>query len=492
MNEVYFEGINKIIKKHLQQAETEIIVAVAWITDIEIINILEECLEKGISVKIIFYKDKINKIELFENLYNNGAIIRYTTSLMHNKFCVIDNLITINGSYNWTKSARTNDENIQVTFSSEIATNFVVEFDRIFRNSKVVDKYFANNEEAFLRYLTSIGKPTTYPVFYKQNINNRLKSNIFRRESICKSLEKLDYVYVCFYSEDDFIKFLKTIYQFLHTSKLNDKKISLESNLKKKPIENYDYKNSLIAIDIIKDDSILPSESITAGSYIDDKYRFSEEQFIHFSEIKKENIVIIGFFEESNKDLKDKLFFVTLKNSAEDNKVNKWEFDKIIIDDQFIIFCYTRNTDISQINSKRDVKFQYFVNKNNFELDYEVSSQFNINAKKEIADLIHKRNLEEKQREKQKRIDEYKNRSDCYLATMVYGDINHPNIIKLRSYRNETLLSNAAGRKFIKYYYIISPRLVIYLGNKNSINQIVKLLLEKIILKIIDKKNQIL
>lgn len=33
---------------------------------------------------------------------------------MHHKFCIIDQKIVITGSYNWTKQARNNEENITV------------------------------------------------------------------------------------------------------------------------------------------------------------------------------------------------------------------------------------------------------------------------------------------------------------------------------------------------------------------------------------------
>ena len=47
---------------------------------------------------------------------------------MHNKFCVIDLAIVINGSYNWTKKAKFNKENITVDNSRELAEKFAAEF----------------------------------------------------------------------------------------------------------------------------------------------------------------------------------------------------------------------------------------------------------------------------------------------------------------------------------------------------------------------------
>jgi hypothetical protein len=51
----------------------------------------------------------------------------------------------------------------------------------------------------------------------------------------------------------------------------------------------------------------------------------------------------------------------------------------------------------------------------------------------------------------------------CYIATMAYGDYEHPQVLELRKFRNEILERSLIGRVFIRCYYSISPRLVEYL-----------------------------
>ena len=54
---------------------------------------------------------------------------------MHNKFCVIDEYTVINGSYNWSKKAERNHENIIITTGdSVLAQSFITQFKKI-RNS---------------------------------------------------------------------------------------------------------------------------------------------------------------------------------------------------------------------------------------------------------------------------------------------------------------------------------------------------------------------
>ncbi|MCD6579022.1 hypothetical protein J7L48_06065 [bacterium] len=41
----------------------------------------------------------------------------------------------------------------------------------------------------------------------------------------------------------------------------------------------------------------------------------------------------------------------------------------------------------------------------------------------------------------------------CFIATEVYGNIDHINVEKLRAFRNNVLLKYNAGRNFVKWYY---------------------------------------
>lgn len=74
--------------------------------------------------------------------------------------------------------------------------------------------------------------------------------------------------------------------------------------------------------------------------------------------------------------------------------------------------------------------------------------------------------------------------SDCFIATMAYGSYEHPQVLQLRKFRDETLTTSAFGRKFITTYYKISPKIVVLLRNKPMINSTIKTLLN-IFIKII-------
>lgn len=69
----------------------------------------------------------------------------------------------------------------------------------------------------------------------------------------------------------------------------------------------------------------------------------------------------------------------------------------------------------------------------------------------------------------------------CYIATMAYGDYNHPQVLELRKFRDEILKKSIVGRLFIKTYYFISPKLVVILKNRITINKIIRKGLNQII-----------
>jgi hypothetical protein len=140
---VHFKNIREKIIETLETANTEVLIAVAWFTDDRIINVLNDLSQKGIKISILFYEDRINNKDLFKTLYYRKAELKVSKKLMHNKFCIIDREIVINGSYNWTYNATTNDENIQITkYNDDLVNSFVEQFYKLKENCKNFDNHF--------------------------------------------------------------------------------------------------------------------------------------------------------------------------------------------------------------------------------------------------------------------------------------------------------------------------------------------------------------
>lgn len=74
-----------------------------------------------------------------------------------------------------------------------------------------------------------------------------------------------------------------------------------------------------------------------------------------------------------------------------------------------------------------------------------------------------------------------KSSEGCYIATMVYGDYDHPKVMILRQYRDEYLLKSFWGRCFVRVYYYLSPKAVRILHDKKRINDRIRSRLDKLV-----------
>ena len=72
----------------------------------------------------------------------------------------------------------------------------------------------------------------------------------------------------------------------------------------------------------------------------------------------------------------------------------------------------------------------------------------------------------------------------CYIATMVYGDYNHPDVVHLRKFRDNKINKYKSGRIFIRYYYKYSPFLVKNMKNSNLVNKLLKVFIDLIVRKV--------
>jgi hypothetical protein len=139
--QAYFDDIQLQILYELRRATTSIHIAVAWFTDQEIFEQLCQKAGSGVRVELIVVNDAINSrsgIE-YERLRELGGVFmmvgdkRKGSAIMHNKFCVIDGVTVITGSYNWSRQAQQNSENITVISDHpEFARQFIREFESIF------------------------------------------------------------------------------------------------------------------------------------------------------------------------------------------------------------------------------------------------------------------------------------------------------------------------------------------------------------------------
>ncbi len=128
------DEVESVIAYWVGKANSSIEVAMYTFTSSRLAQSLIDAAKRGIDVKVILEKSNVNQYSKYVILRSNGVRVQLDSnpSLMHNKFCVIDDEIVITGSYNWTKAAREdNDENIVLIRCSELANLYHEEFQEM-------------------------------------------------------------------------------------------------------------------------------------------------------------------------------------------------------------------------------------------------------------------------------------------------------------------------------------------------------------------------
>jgi phosphatidylserine/phosphatidylglycerophosphate/cardiolipin synthase-like enzyme len=121
------------IIRELQQAKKEILVAMYALTSDELATAIVQARKRGVSVQVIVDREfdaanarsKGKFLEAEKILLRRVAGLKTGTAkkeagLMHQKFAVIDRRLVFTGSYNWTHSADSlNDENLLLFHDAE-------------------------------------------------------------------------------------------------------------------------------------------------------------------------------------------------------------------------------------------------------------------------------------------------------------------------------------------------------------------------------------
>lgn len=138
MTDVIFDGFYEYISSALLAAEADVKIAVAWLNFNMYGRIFEILLQRRVHLEIIINDDMINakNDSRIHDLRQRGAFI-YKIKMptlrkyMHEKFCIIDEEKVLNGSYNWSRNANKNFENLMITEKCLVVKKFIYEFETI-------------------------------------------------------------------------------------------------------------------------------------------------------------------------------------------------------------------------------------------------------------------------------------------------------------------------------------------------------------------------
>ncbi|WP_262891523.1 phospholipase D-like domain-containing protein [Adhaeribacter radiodurans] len=141
-----------ILIGELNQAKKSIKAAIAWFTNEHIFNAIINCLNKGIVVELIIRDDYINNSEAslpwIKIINANGRIYFSSNShKLHHKYCIIDDVTIITGSYNWTYLAeKVNQENIVIIKEKNLTDSYLSNFKDLKKSSLLVTDFSQLNK----------------------------------------------------------------------------------------------------------------------------------------------------------------------------------------------------------------------------------------------------------------------------------------------------------------------------------------------------------
>ncbi len=118
----------------IDNAKSSIHIAMYDFTLKSIANALIQAKGRGVDVEVVIESDDVKGSEYY-TLQNAGISIKLdgNPALMHNKYMIIDGVTVETGSFNWTFSANTaNNENLIILQSTTLASLYETDFQKIF------------------------------------------------------------------------------------------------------------------------------------------------------------------------------------------------------------------------------------------------------------------------------------------------------------------------------------------------------------------------
>ena len=134
--QIYFSPTNQekiidAIVNKIKNAKSEILIQAYAFTSQKIKNALLAALKRDINLIILLDpSNKNNKNSIAQDLLKNGAniLIDSDHKIAHNKIIIIDKSITITGSFNFSKNAESNAENIVILYNKDTSIVYYKNF----------------------------------------------------------------------------------------------------------------------------------------------------------------------------------------------------------------------------------------------------------------------------------------------------------------------------------------------------------------------------
>jgi len=122
-------GCANAIIGELGKAKTEVLVQAYYLTAPDIVQALVDAHKRGIHVEVILdSKSNVTREDSSKEVVSQAGIPTYIDAahpISHNKTMIIDKEIVVTGSYNFTKNAERNAENLLILRSNALASEYI-------------------------------------------------------------------------------------------------------------------------------------------------------------------------------------------------------------------------------------------------------------------------------------------------------------------------------------------------------------------------------
>lgn len=141
-HDVVFSKIEDTIIQGIRDAKYIIWTAVAWLSNQAIIDELLAKKTQGVNIRLIISEEDTNKsfYDQLSEKFDTVVIPHFgwkDWNRMHDKFCIIDFEYVMHGSYNWTSSAKYNDETWATALDRDLVKKFADEFIRLYNKGDI-------------------------------------------------------------------------------------------------------------------------------------------------------------------------------------------------------------------------------------------------------------------------------------------------------------------------------------------------------------------
>jgi phosphatidylserine/phosphatidylglycerophosphate/cardiolipin synthase-like enzyme len=238
MNDFITNGteIKQRIISEINNSVQCIYLAMAYFTDRDIANAIIESKFRGVFVDVILSSNQQN--QNIKSLFLDAGIKVHSfdtgdaRGIMHHKFCLIDNKIVMNGSFNYSYNASTNNvENIQVSDNLSTYTQFHDEFERLKYN---IDNNLDLNEVNQMPKIEEVLQPMNPVETFLKQLNflvfssSELDTEVYKKNGYEKSKENLGNIDIF---RTEYIDIKEQLRTFATNNRLGSKKNILSTNI---------------------------------------------------------------------------------------------------------------------------------------------------------------------------------------------------------------------------------------------------------------------